>query len=248
MEFVCSELVDSLVLHFWENQDAHLVFDAGFGLALVSYNSMIDGYIKNGEVTAARELFNGMPERDVFSWNSTIAGYVRLGDMEAAKALFERMARRDVVSWTCMIDGHARIGDVLGARELFDRMPSRNVVSWNTILALYVRCKDYSECLGLFDRMVETGDAMPNEATLVSVLTACAKLGRLDKGNWVHSYIKRKGIEPDMLLSTTLLSMYAKCSAMPLARDVFDKMPVRSVVSWNSLIMGYSTHGDGREP
>ncbi|XP_061359087.1 pentatricopeptide repeat-containing protein At3g29230-like [Gastrolobium bilobum] len=227
--------------------NAQLLFDNSFRLDLVSYNSMIDGYVKNGETVAARQLFDEMPERDLFSWNCMIAGYVGIGDMEAATELFERMPARDVVSWNCMIDGCARIGNVSLALELFDQMPVtvRNEVSWNSMLALYVRVKNFDECLRLFDRMMERGEAMPNEATLVSVLTACANLGRLNMGMWVHSFIKSNNIKPDVLLSTCLLTMYAKCGAMDLARDVFDEMPVRSTVSWNSMIMGYGLHGNG---
>ena len=54
-------------------------------------NTMIGGYVKNGEVGVARELFDDMHETDVFSWNSMIAGYVGIGVMKAAKGLFARM-------------------------------------------------------------------------------------------------------------------------------------------------------------
>lgn len=224
--------------------DARMVFDNGFVLDLVSWNSMIDGYVKNGELGLAREIFDEMYERDIFTWNSMISGYAGVGDMEAARGLFEKMPSRDVVSWNCMIDGFARIKDVSMAAKFFDEMPLRNVVSWNVMLALYLRCKKYSDCLRFFDMMVG-GDFVPDEASLVSVLTACAELKMLDQGKWVHSYMKDNGIKPDMLLSTALLTMYAKCGAMDLAREVFDKMPEKSVVSWNSMIIGYGMHGHG---
>ncbi|GAV62336.1 PPR domain-containing protein/PPR_2 domain-containing protein [Cephalotus follicularis] len=226
--------------------DAREVFDLGSVLDLVSWNSMIDGYVKNREVGAARKLFDQMPERDIFSWNSMIAGYVEIGDMMAARELFEIMSFSDVFSWNCMIDGYARIGNVSMARELFDRMTVRTVVSWNTMLALYVRYKDYSECLRLFDKMIG-GEARPNDASLVSVLTACAYLGRLDRGKWVHSYIQTNRIKSDVLLWTALLTMYAKCGAIDLARYIFDEMPNKNVVSWNSMIMGYGMHGHGEK-
>ncbi|XAR54855.1 hypothetical protein NMG60_11030170 [Bertholletia excelsa] len=214
---------------------ARAVFDMSSDLDLVSWNSMIDGYVKNGQVDVAQWLFDEMPERDSFSWNSMIAGYVATGDMETAKELFGKMPSRDVVSWNSMIDGYARTGNISAARECFDWMPFRNIISWNTMLALYVRCKDYHQCLGLFDRMMEDGNANPNEATLVSVLTACAHLGKLDKDC------------TDVLLLTALLTMYAKCGAIDLARDVFDEMPNKTVVSWNSMIMGYGMHSSGEK-
>ncbi|KAJ4957371.1 hypothetical protein NE237_024482 [Protea cynaroides] len=210
---------------------------------------MIDGYVKNGDVGVARLLFDEMSERDMVSWNSMISFYMGAKDMKAAEVLFERMPVRDVMSWNSMIDGYARIEDVLAAQKLFDQMPYRNVVSWNTMLALYVRIKDYNECLRVFDRMISGGETSPNETTLVSVLTACAGLGKFDRGKWVHSYIRENGrIRPEVLLSTSLLTMYAKCGAMDSAREVFDEMPERSVVSWNSLIMGIFLEMEKRGP
>ncbi|CAJ2635145.1 unnamed protein product [Trifolium pratense] len=232
---------------FGRIDDARLLFDASYVLDLVSYSTMIDGYVKNGEIGVARKLFDEMSVRDVFSWNCMIAGYVAVGDLEAANELFEIMPDRDVVSWNCMIDGCVRVGNVSLALEFFNRMGGviRNVVSWNSLLALHVRVKNFGECLRMFERMMESGEALPNEATLVSVLTACANLGKLSLGLWVHSYIKSNNIKLDVLLETCLLTMYAKCGAMDLAGDVFVEMPVKSIVSWNSMIMGYGLHGNG---
>ncbi|KAG2295723.1 pentatricopeptide repeat-containing protein At1g08070, chloroplastic [Brassica napus] len=233
---------------FGRIQDAHKVFNGGYILDLVSWNLMIDGYVKNGEVDIARKLFDVMPERDVFTWNSVLCGYARVKDMEEARYFFEAMPAPDAVSWNCMIDGYAAAGDVVMARVFFDRMPRRNVVCWNTILALYVRNKNYTECLRLYEEMVDKGDGFkPNKASITSVLTACGKLGRVDIGKRIHLYVTSNGIKPDMLLSTALLTMYAKCGVMDMAREVFDGMRERSIVSWNSMIMGYGMNGDGEK-
>lgn len=229
-------------------RDAHKVFDDGSVLDLVSLNLMVDGYVKNGRVNVARMLFDEMPERDVFSWNSMLCGYARIQDMEAARCLFEAMPSPDAVSWNCMIDGYAAAGNVRMAREFFDRMPRRNVVSWNTILALYVRIKNYTECLRLFEVLMDKRDGLkPNKSSITSALLACANLARIDTGKRIHSYVTSNGVKPDTLLSTALLTMYAKCGAMDMAREVFDGMEERSIVSWNSMIMGYGTDGDGEK-
>ncbi|XP_073102414.1 pentatricopeptide repeat-containing protein At2g20540 isoform X1 [Elaeis guineensis] len=234
---------------FGDVDAAKRLFDSDFESDLVTWNSMVDGYVKNGMIASARQLFDEMPARDVVGWNVMIAGHAGAGDMDAAKELFLSMPERDVVSWNSMIDGYARTGEVGFAREYFDALPDKNSVSWNILLALYTRTKDYEECLKLFDCMLAVGDVKPNEATFVSVLTACANLGRLERGQWVHSLIKDGPIkiELDVLLSTALLTMYAKCGVMELAKEVFDSMEEQSVVSWNSMIVGYGLHGHGEK-
>eukprot|EP00250_Pteridium_aquilinum_P018768 c24206_g12_i2 orf=1-1812(+) len=41
--------------------------------------------------------------------------------------------------------------------------------------------------------------------------------------------------------------MYAKCGSLAEAQEVFNKLPVRNVVSWNALIFGYTEHGHGEK-
>ncbi|MBA0610362.1 hypothetical protein Godav_011223 [Gossypium davidsonii] len=64
----------------------------------VSYNSMIDGYIKRGMIDLARELFDVIPlekmfDRDLISWNTIINGFVKCGNIEDAQILFDKMLR-----------------------------------------------------------------------------------------------------------------------------------------------------------
>ncbi|CAA6657207.1 unnamed protein product [Spirodela intermedia] len=211
---------------FGHVDSAQQIFDYRAGSNLVTWNSIIDGYVKKGMTSRARELFDEMPERDIFTWNVMIAGYAGIGDMETSRKLFDEMPERDTVSWNSMLLGYGK-----GAL-------SPNLISWNTIIAAYVRAKDYRECLSLFDRMMAMG-IRPSEATLVSVLTSSSHLGDLNRANG--------RIELDLLLSTSLLTMYSKCGEMDSAEELFDQIPQKGVVAWNSMIIGYGMRGRGEE-
>ena len=56
------------------SNDAYKVFDESPQRDVVSYNVLIDGFVKAGDVVKARELFDLMPVRDSVSWNTIIAG------------------------------------------------------------------------------------------------------------------------------------------------------------------------------
>ncbi|CDY56472.1 BnaC04g53260D [Brassica napus] len=59
----------------------------------VIYYVMKDGYVKSGDMTSSRRLFNEMRFRTVASWNDMINGYALNGDVSAALDLFLAMLR-----------------------------------------------------------------------------------------------------------------------------------------------------------
>ncbi|CAN6302279.1 unnamed protein product [Urochloa humidicola] len=56
----------------------------------------------------------------------------------------------------------------------------------------------------------------------------------------------RAGYRTDLFLCNNLLDAYARCGDMRHARLLLDGMPSRDVVSWNTLIAGYSSQGSAR--
>ncbi|KAL3813754.1 hypothetical protein ACJIZ3_015022 [Penstemon smallii] len=60
-----------------------------------------------------------------------------------------------------------------------------------------------------------------------------------------HAQIIHSGLQSDTLTSNMLINLYSKCGLLNYARKVFDKMRIRSVVSWNTLIGAYTQNGNG---
>eukprot|EP01018_Ginkgo_biloba_P018600 Gb_04680 [translate_table: standard] len=132
------------------------------------------------------------------------------------------------------------------ARQLFDKMSKRNVVSWSAMIAGYAQSGHATEALILFNQMQLT-DIKPETVTMVSVLQACAHLRALQLGKSIHDYITRSRFEIDAFLGTALVDMYSKCGSIEIARQVFDKMAKRNVVSWSAMIVGYAQNGHSIE-
>ncbi|KAK1286375.1 Pentatricopeptide repeat-containing protein [Acorus calamus] len=51
----------------------------------------------------------------------------------------------------------------------------------------------------------------------------------------------------NVFVATSLVDMYAKCGSTGKAREVFDRMVVKDVVSWSAMIGGYSLNGQPKE-
>ena len=75
----------------------------------------------------------------------------------------------------------------------------------------------------------------------MKLLKACAEKKDLCEGIRLHDEVLRLGLlEKSPHLAPSLLSMYAKCSSLSKAQDLFDEIPIRNIISWNALIGGYA--------
>ncbi|XP_059623317.1 pentatricopeptide repeat-containing protein At5g66520-like [Cornus florida] len=177
-----------------------------------------------------------------FVQNGLIHLYATCNCIDSARKLFDGCLNRDVITWTSVINGYLKSGQVVIARELFDQMPEKNVVSWSAMITGYVQIGLSEEALELFNDMLVAG-FRPNHAGVVGALSACAFLGALDQGRWIHAYVDKNKMELDRVLGTALVDMYAKCGCIETAYRVFDQMPCRDVFAFTSLISGLSDHG-----
>ncbi|KAG0481417.1 hypothetical protein HPP92_012275 [Vanilla planifolia] len=166
--------------------------------------------------------------------------------MEDACLMFDKMPRRDVVSYNIIITRFTKEGRMELARNLFNQMPTRSIRSWTALIAGYVQWKNPKEAVQLFLQMEATG-MKPNEVTAVAILAACADLGALDLGKRIHEYSNRLGYLSNVRVSNTVIDMYIKCGCVENARNVFDSMTERTVVTWSTMIGGHAIHGQGKD-
>ncbi|XP_022987625.1 pentatricopeptide repeat-containing protein At1g08070, chloroplastic [Cucurbita maxima] len=176
---------------------------------------------------------------DVFIHTSLINMYAQSGEINYAQLVFDQSNFRDAISFTALIAGYVLWGYMDRARKLFDEMPVRDVVSWNAMIAGYAQTGRSKEALLLFEEM-RKANVPPNESTIVSVLSACAQSNALDLGNSMRSWIEDRGLRSNLKLVNALIDMYSKCGALQTARELFDEMPERDVISWNVMIGGYT--------
>lgn len=207
---------------------AHLLkrypLSASSDLAALQLNTaLLDFYAKTGRPHLARQVFDRMPVRNSFTFNSMIAGYMRSRHVDHAVALFRAMrpSDRDKVSWTALIDGFVKNGLLEEALQHFREMQ-----------------------LQLTAHRIE-----PDYVLVLAVVAACADLGSLGQGMWVHRYAMSRGLCSNTRLANSLIDMYSRCGRVDLARQVFDGVDGkrRTRVTWNSMIVGYAINGYCRE-
>ncbi|XP_038971333.1 pentatricopeptide repeat-containing protein At1g50270-like [Phoenix dactylifera] len=234
---------------------ARELFDGIRTRDFISWTAMVHGYVDNDRAVEGLALFAKMRtagvEIDEVTVVSVLKGAAMVGDVWLGKCIHGfyvecGRAKRDAHVGSALVDMYAKCGYCDDARSLFEEMPCRNVVSWSALIAGCVRCNGFADALSFFQDMLVEG-VKPNQATLATVLTACAQLGALEQGRWIHGYVERNKLELNSILGTALIDMYAKCGHIDDAFTIFHAIPEKDVYSWSALIGGMAVHGRASE-
>lgn len=208
--------------------------------------SVVDMYVKVGSLDCALKVFDESPERNklesILLWNVLINGCCKAGDLRKATELFEAMPDRNIGSWNSLIDGLMKNGEINRANELFSSMPDRNVVSWTTMVAGLSYNGNDEEALLKFFEMIE-GGIKPNDISIVSALSACAKVGALEDGVRIQKHISNLGFYLNRRVGTAFVDMYAKCGDLHSASRVFGMLKEKDLHTWSVMIWGWAIHG-----
>nr|XP_010920030.1 pentatricopeptide repeat-containing protein At5g27110 [Elaeis guineensis] len=222
--------------------------------SVVSWNSMIGGYSLKGDSNSCLELFSRMNMEGVRPTSTTMSSLLiacsRTSDMRRGKFIHGYLLRNlidvDIFIASSLIDLYFKCANVAYAESVFKTMPKANVVSWNVMISGYVTAGCYFKALDFFNEMRVYG-VRPDAFTFASVLSACAQVAALEQGREIHKQVSDHCLESNEMVMCALVDMYAKCGAVRDAKLVFDKLPVKDIVSWTSMIMAYGSHGQSTE-
>ncbi|GAV73514.1 PPR domain-containing protein/PPR_2 domain-containing protein/DYW_deaminase domain-containing protein [Cephalotus follicularis] len=152
-----------------------------------------------------------------------------------------------VFSTNTLINVYSKFGQIGYACYVFDKMYDRNKSSWNNMISGFVRVELYHEAFGFLREMMDFG-VNPSVFFVASLFAACNRSGcMLREGTQVHGLVVKLGLLCDVFVGTSLLHFYAAYGFVSNARKLFEEMPNRNVVSWTSLMVGYSDKGDPGE-
>ncbi|CAN6381251.1 unnamed protein product [Urochloa humidicola] len=158
--------------------------------------------------------------------NSTMYLYLRKGETEEAMRLFDEMEEVSIITWNAMISGYSQIMET--AKD-----------------DLHARSRGF-QALKIF-RNLKRSSMKPDLFTFSSILSVCSAMMALEQGEQIHAQTIKTGFLSDVVVNSALVNMYNKCGCIEDATKAFDEMSTRTLVTWTSMISGYSQHGRPQE-
>ncbi|KAI3508392.1 hypothetical protein L1887_23399 [Cichorium endivia] len=208
------------------------VFDGLYFKDVVSWTSMISGFIRVGKPRCSLDLFKKMLELGVepngFTLSSVIKACSELGDVNLGRGfhgvVFRRGFDTNHVIASSLIDMYGRNYTPYDARHLFDELLEPDPICWTSVISAFTRNDLFQEALTFFLSMLRKYKMSPDSFTFGTILTACANLGRLKQGKQVHSKLITSGIHDNVVVDSSLIDMYGKCGSLHESHQVFDQM------------------------
>ncbi|KAF8714812.1 hypothetical protein HU200_027342 [Digitaria exilis] len=225
--------------------DAHRAFSSIRCKDVVSWNSIIAGYIENGVFQDALVLFGQMISQGFLPNYSTVANILpmcsltefgRYHGREVHGFVVRHGLEMDISVCNALIIHYSKVSEMKAVESMFASMDMRDIVTWNSVIAGYVMNGYHSGALDLFQGLLSTGIA-PNSVSFISLLTACAQLRDVRSGIGVHGYIFRR---PTLLQETSLMNalvtFYSQCDRFDDAFCAFTDILNKDLISWNAIL------------
>ncbi|XP_023641051.1 putative pentatricopeptide repeat-containing protein At3g18840 isoform X2 [Capsella rubella] len=190
----------------------------GSTLTAVSSNQLVNLYAKNGLLREARNVFDEMPERNVYSWNAVISAYLKSNNLKEARELFKKEnCERDLVTYNTLLSGFAKTDG----------------------------CE--SEAIDMFGEMhrKEKDGIWIDEFNVTTMLKLSAKLSNVSYGTQLHGVMVKTGNDATKFAVSSLIHMYSKCGKFKEVCNVFNGSCVDFVdsVARNAMIAAYCREG-----
>ncbi|KAL6132424.1 hypothetical protein ACLB2K_064667 [Fragaria x ananassa] len=218
---------------------------------IVSWSSMVSGYVRNGEHEYGLITFRSMLREqfmvDRFSVTSVVSACANLGSLllgQSIHALGQKVGYiSDVHLSSCYIDMYAKCGSLTDAWMIFTLTHDPNVVLWTSMISACALHGQGKEAAQLFELMIREG-MKPNEVTFVVVLNACSHAGLIEEGSKYFSLMKEVyGIKPGTEHFTCMVDLYGRAGHLNETKQFIHENGISHLSSvWKSFLSACRLH------
>ncbi|KAL4185360.1 hypothetical protein AMTRI_Chr10g5550 [Amborella trichopoda] len=245
-----------LVILYTKNRDlrtAHQLFIRMEERSLVSWNSMISGYVQISRFEKALELFFNMQLSslvpDQFTFAPVFRACAQLAMLEQGRRIhaisIKRETKDNLVIATALIDMYCKCSSYEDARLVFDRMHERNVITWTALIVGYGQHGRGGEVFKLFREMVDAG-FKPNYITFLAILCACSHRGLVNEGlEYFDLMVQHYKIRPRAEHCSAIVDLLGRAGRVNEAFEFAERLAfLDHSVIWGALLNACKIHGN----
>ncbi|KAJ4882499.1 Pentatricopeptide repeat-containing protein [Raphanus sativus] len=235
----CYDFIQATIIHFYAVSSnmklAIRQFEASVMDHIASRNALIAGFVKNGMVDEAREVFDNTREKDIFSWNAMICGYAQSLSPRLALHLFREMisssqVKPDAITMVSVFSAISSIGSLeegIRAHEYLNRSssipPNDNLTA--AVIDMYAKCGSIETALNVFrqTKNIYSSTISPWNA----IICGSATHGHAKLALHLYSELQSLPIKPNSITFVGILSACCHAGLVELGKTYFDSMKSR---------------------
>ncbi|KAK4275984.1 hypothetical protein QN277_018988 [Acacia crassicarpa] len=220
---------------------------------VVAWNTLISWHVKMEAHAEAVKLFSTMMRMRIMpssvSFVNVFPAVSSLGDYKIADVIYGLLHKfgleyvEDIFVVSSTINMYSELGCLSRARLIFEQCKQRNTEIWNTMIGGYVQNNCPIEAIVIFIQALESEEAVCDDVTFLSALTAISLLQRIKMAEQLHAFILKSMATLPIIILNAIIVMYSRCNSINISFKVFHKMVERDEVSWNTMISSFVQNG-----
>ncbi|KAI9124831.1 hypothetical protein K1719_004158 [Acacia pycnantha] len=237
-------------------RDAHILFEETPYKTAYLWNSILRSLCRMRAWEETLSLFHQMivnavsvkDRPDSFTLSVALKSCTGLLEFDLGKTIHGFLKKKmdmDMFVGSALIELYGKCGQMDDAAKVFAEYSKPDVFLWTSMVTGYEQNGNPREALSVFSRMTLSEHLNPDPVTLVSAVSACAKLSDFKLGSSIHGFIIRRGYTTKLALVNSLLNLYAKTGAIKIAANLFQEMLNKDIISWTTMVACYANHGAG---
>lgn len=238
-----------LYCNFGDTNAAFWIFNRTETPDLVTWNTIISGCSENEEKEKAMKLFLQLQKCSLCKPDDyTYAAIVSTIDTLVSGMSFFGQVIKDgfessVFVGSAIVSMFFRNGESQAAERVFGSILEKDVVLWTEMISGFSRMGEGEKGIKWFYQMHQAGHEI-DSFSLSLALSSCADLAILKQGESFHSQAIKTGCEAEIYVGGSLIDMYAKNGDLGSAKLVFSQILRPDLKCWNSMLGGFSHHGN----
>ncbi|WOK92149.1 hypothetical protein Cni_G00840 [Canna indica] len=203
-------------------------------LNVISFTALLEGYIKFGDLQAAREIFDMMKHHDVVAWTAMIVGYVQYGFSSEAMDLFRLMIDKGPkpnnytlagVLTVCSSLASLDHGKQLHCQAIRSQGLSHSVIS--ALITMYARSGSIAGAKRVFDQIRGHKEGIVSWS---SMIIALAQHGQGEEAISLFEEMTSIGLKPDHITYVGVMSACTHAGLVEKGRHYFEQMQIKHMI------------------